>query len=96
MNQEKQSICYKGIRYKLLEKGEKLTNNRIYKVVRVKISKSIGNKLRNQILENILEQSGAIGCIEWWYRGSILYKPKFDFDLVLIFRQNVKYYEHVI
>lgn len=79
---------YKGTNCEIIEKGEKIIDDRIYKTVNIKIPKKVGKELRKRIIYNILKESGAMGCIEWWYHGSILYKSKFDFQVLLIFNRT--------
>ena len=62
---------------------ERTTKSRTYQLVRFSLSKG-STKIRKRIMEKILDESGAIGLVEWWLRGSIVQKPKWEFYGILV------------
>ena len=50
-------------------------------LVKVKIHAKRG---RNRVIDMIMDETDAIGFIEWWTNGSIIHKPKWNFYGVLI------------
>lgn len=61
-----------------------MIGSRIYQLVRFSISEVSTDK-RNKIIQAVLDESGAIGLIEWWTKGSIVQKPKSQFYAILVF-----------
>jgi len=62
----------------------KVVGGRVYQLIEV-VSPSKSSKERSNFLYRLLEESGAMGLIEWWTKGSIIKKPKRRFLCMLIF-----------
>ena len=45
----------------------------------------VSKKTRKKILEGILDESKAFAMMEFWRRRSIVYKPMFDFYVILLY-----------
>jgi hypothetical protein len=73
----------KAIKYRVI--NTKVVNSRVYQLIEV-VSPSKSSKSRSNFLHRLLEETRAIGLIEWWTKGSIIGKPKEHFLCVLIFR----------
>ncbi|MEM2980557.1 MAG: hypothetical protein QW385_04200 [Thermoproteota archaeon] len=73
--------------YKIL--AEKSEKGVIYKLFEFELPCVSGQK-RRRILEAVMERTGAYALIEWWTRGSILYKPKYHFHAILLFKRRRK------
>ena len=69
---------------------EKITQSRTYQLIRFSIPKQ-SSKIRRRIMEKILDESDAIGLIEWWSKGSIIHKPKWEFYSILVLEYNGGY-----
>jgi hypothetical protein len=67
-------------------KGQWSSSDRIYQLERI-ILPPIGATARRRILEEVMENAGAIGMIEWWNHG-IVQKPWRDFEVVLILKRR--------
>lgn len=65
----------------------KVVDKRVYKLIEV-ISASESSKARSNFLHRLLEETRAVGLIEWWTKGSIIKKPKGQFLCVLILRNK--------
>ena len=65
--------------------NQKVMESRIYQLVRFSLSEVSTGK-RRRIVQTILSESGAIGLIEWWTKGSIVKKPKSHFYAILVFK----------
>lgn len=68
--------------YKIVD--QKVTKTRMYQLIRFFLPK-MSTAARKTMMEKILDENGAIGLIEWWIRGSIVQKPKWQFYAILIF-----------
>lgn|GEM_PF-6764050 len=78
---QKQRV-YKASNYQVV--GVKIINNRIYQLI--EISSQFSNREeRANFLQKLVENTGAIGLIEWWPKGSIVKKPRNMFRCILIF-----------
>lgn len=64
---------FKGCLLEIL--SERITKTRIYILVRVSVEMA-NTTTRRRLLEEIFEENGVIGFMEWWKRGSIVNKPK--------------------
>ena len=64
------------------------SSDRIYQLERILLP-AIGAAARRRILEEVMENAGAIGMIEWWTHG-ILQKPWRDFEVILILKRRHK------
>lgn len=65
----------------------KLTETRKYQLVKIYLY-DINKKLRQKILESLMEETKAMASIEWWTSGSIVHKPKNETSMLLIFENN--------
>jgi hypothetical protein len=61
----------------------KTINNRVYQLVEVS-SPPTNRENRSKSLRKMLNNTGAIGLIEWWAKGSIIKKPRERFRCILI------------
>lgn len=67
--------------YRIID--QRATSDRIYQLVRFSLSGATPTK-RRRVLKRVLEDSDALGLIEWWERGSIVHKPWSRFHAILI------------
>lgn len=74
----------KNHQYRVL--NTKVVNSRVYQLIEV-ISPSKSSKERSNFLHKLLEETRAVGLIEWWTKGSIIKKPKRQFLCVLILQK---------
>jgi len=63
--------------------SEKHSKERIYKFLRFSLSQT-SNVARKKIINKILDRERSVGIIEWWTGGSIVHKPKSEFQAILI------------
>jgi hypothetical protein len=63
--------------------SERTSQGRVYRLLRMSIPKTSKEK-RRRILDEILNEEKAIGIVEWWTRGSIIHKPKTEFQILVI------------
>lgn len=66
---------------------ERIAETRIYQLVRFSLSKTNATT-RRRIMKEILEKSSVIGLIEWWKKGSIIHKPKWQFYCILVLKRS--------
>ena len=72
--------------YRILD--TKVTNSRTYALVKFSLPDS-STKKRKETLEKIIQETGSIGLMEWWTKGSIVHKPRSNFYGILVFRKPV-------
>jgi hypothetical protein len=64
---------------------QKRTTSRVYRLVKLSLP-NVSTNQRKRVIETLLDGRGAIGLIEWWMRGSIVKKPKWQFYCLLVFK----------
>jgi hypothetical protein len=64
---------------------EDVRDDRIYQLVRFSLP-DVSSRKRTLIIHDFLNQANAIGLMEWWTGGSIVKKPRRDFQAVLVLR----------
>ena len=57
--------------------------SRMLELLKVSLPR-VSNKDRNAILYKIMDERGSIGLIEPWTGGSIIHKPKFQFNVIAV------------
>lgn len=65
----------------------KVVGSQVYQLIEV-VSPSKSSKERSSFLYRLLEETRAVGLIEWWTKGSIIKKPKGQFLCVLVLRNK--------
>mgnify|MGYP001137920395 CR=1 FL=1 len=71
--------------YQILD--TKVMGSRTYALVKFTFP-DVGAKKRTEMLEKIVRETGSIALIEWWSKGSIIYKPRENFYGILVFRSS--------
>lgn len=67
--------------------ARKIANDRVYLLLRFSFLKD-AKITRKRILEKFIDETNAIGMIEWWTRGSIVKKPQLQFYGILVLKAS--------
>lgn len=63
--------------------AELVSLSRIYQLVRFSFPE-MSKDARNRTLGRFIDETDAIGLVEWWERGSIIKKPRLRFYAIVI------------